>query len=127
MINITSAFSSFSASDLESMKKFYGDALGLSVRQTPEGLDIELTGGGRVFIYPGDHQAPDFTVLNFLVENIDTAVDELLAKGVHMERYPDFAPDEKGISRNDGTHPGPRAIAWFKDPAGHILSVIQEK
>lgn len=128
MLQNTPAFSSFSAPDLVQMKDFYGTTLGLPVSETPEGLHVALHGGLQVFIYPSTtYHAPEHTVLNFIVEDIDAAVKELNTAGVSMEQYPDFYTDKMGICRNDGTHPGPKAIAWFKDPAEHILSLIQEK
>jgi predicted enzyme related to lactoylglutathione lyase len=126
MFKDTKAFSSFSANDLEKAKDFYGSTLGLEVTEMPEGLALDLAGGGRVFIYPKPNHAPaTFTVLNFLVENIEAAVDELTKRGVSFERYEgEIKTDDKGIHRGDE---GPAAIAWFKDPAGNILSVLQEK
>ena len=128
MFKNTPAFSGFSVPDIQKAKEFYAGTLGLDVIERPEGLELHLAGGARVFVYQSsDYHAPEHTVLNFLVENIDTTVDELSAKGVQMEHYPEFHTDEKGICRNDGAHPGPKAIAWFKDPADHILAIIQEK
>ncbi len=126
MFTFTDTFSSFSAPDMAAMKRFYGETLGLPVEEMQEGLSLKLP-GTTVFIYHStDYNAPEHTVLNFLVDDIDTAVDQLAAQGVTMEQYPDFHTDEKGISRNDGRMPGPKAIAWFKDPAEHILAVMQE-
>ena len=128
MLKNTPAFSSLSAPDLALMKKFYSDVLGLPVAETHEGIEISLFGGAKIFVYESsDYHAPEHTVLNFIVEDIDAAVDGLVAHGVVMDQYADFGTDAKGVSRNDGTHPGPKAIAWFKDPAEHILAVIQEK
>ena len=116
------AFSSFSVNDLEQAKNFYGDKLGLEVTMTPEGLDLRLAGGGRVFLYPKpNHEPASFTVLNFIVDDIDQAVDQLSKLGVRFEHYEgDIKTDEKGIHRNAGPQ-----IAWFKDPAGNILSVLE--
>ena len=112
------AFSSFSVNDLAAAKKFYGDTLGLRIDEQPEGLGLELEGGGRVFLYPKeDHVPATFTVLNFPVENLDKAVDQLAGRGVLFERYPDT--DDKGINRGAGPD-----IAWFKDPAGNFLAVL---
>jgi catechol 2,3-dioxygenase-like lactoylglutathione lyase family enzyme len=124
MFRNTKAFSSFSVNDLDQAKTFYGQKLGLEVSQTPEGLDLRLAGGGQVFIYPKpNHEPASFTVLNFLVDDIDRAVDQLGAAGVRFEHYEgDIKTDEKGIHRNDGP-----TIAWFKDPAGNILSVVEER
>ncbi len=131
MFKGTKAFSSFSVDDLKKAKAFYSGTLGLDVNEVPEGLELHLAGGGiPVFIYHStDYHAPEHTVLNFMVEDIDDAVDQLGMRGVCMEQYdlPDLKTDEKGILRNDTGGTGPKAIAWFKDPAGHILSVLQEK
>jgi catechol 2,3-dioxygenase-like lactoylglutathione lyase family enzyme len=121
----TKAFSSFSVDDLQQAKQFYGETLGLEVVETPEGLELHIAGSTPVFIYPSDnYTAPKHTVLNFPAEDIEAAVDELTARGVRMEHYdlPDLKTDERGIFRGD---PGPRAIAWFKDPADHVLSVLE--
>lgn len=122
MFKDTRAFGSFSVNDLKQAKAFYGLKLGLEVFETPEGLELRLAGGGQVFIYPKpNHQPASFTVLNFIVDDIDRAVDQLHALGVRFEHYEgDIRTDEKGIHRNAGPK-----IAWFKDPAGNILSVVQ--
>jgi catechol 2,3-dioxygenase-like lactoylglutathione lyase family enzyme len=123
MFKDTPAFSGFSVDDLDRAKQFYGETLGLSVSENPAGLELQLGGGGRVFVYPkANHEPATFTILNFQVGDIARAVDELTAAGVTFERYDEFPSDEKGISRGDG---GPN-IAWFKDPAGNILSVLEE-
>ena len=117
------AFSSYSVSQVKTAKDFYTSVLGLNVEETPQGLDIRLANGGAVFLYPKpDHAAATFTVLNFQVDDIDGAVDELTAKGVRFEQYdaPELRTDAKGICRG-----GNPVIAWFKDPAGNILSVLQ--
>jgi catechol 2,3-dioxygenase-like lactoylglutathione lyase family enzyme len=127
MFRDTKAFSSFSTDDLEQAKQFYGEALGLEIVEIPEGLELHIAGSTPIFIYPSDNYTPPkHTVLNFPVANIDAAVDELAARGVRMEQYdlPDMKTDERGIVRND-SEPGPRAMAWFKDPAGHVLSVLE--
>jgi catechol 2,3-dioxygenase-like lactoylglutathione lyase family enzyme len=123
MFKDTKAFSSFSANDLDQAKEFYGQKLGLEVSQTPEGLDLRLAGGGRVFIYPKpNHEPASFTVLNFLVDDINRAVGQLNAAGVRFEHYEgDIKTDERGIHRNGGP-----TIAWFKDPAGNILSIVEQ-
>jgi predicted enzyme related to lactoylglutathione lyase len=118
------AFSSFSVNDLQKAKQFYGQTLGLDVSESPEGLEIN-TGGTSVFLYPKPNHIPaSFTVLNFLVPDIEQAVAELKRSGVKLEHYelPDLKTDEQGIFRG----PGPK-IAWFKDPAGNILSVLEER
>jgi predicted enzyme related to lactoylglutathione lyase len=117
------SFSSFSVNDLQKAKQFYSETLGLDISETPEGLELD-TGNNSVFLYPKPNHTPaSFTVLNFKVNDIEEAVDELAALGVTMEHYnlPDIKTDERGICRG----PGPQ-IAWFKDPAGNILSVVQE-
>ena len=130
MFKNTKAFSSFSVDDIAKAKEFYSETLGLEVKETKEGLELHLAGGGiPVFIYPStDYVVPEHTVLNFLVDDVEKTVDDLEKKGVKMERYdmPDIKTDEKGIMRGDGSM-GPMAIAWFKDPAGHILAIMEEK
>ena len=126
MFKNTKAFSSFSVDDLAKAKQFYGDTLGLTVAEREEGLEIELNGGSQVFVYEStDYNPPEHTILNFIVDDIEDAIAKLGKKGVTMEQYdmPDIKTDEKGIFR--GTS-GPRAIAWFKDPAEHILSILEE-
>jgi len=118
-------FSSFSVNDLRRAKEFYGETLGLEIKETPEGLELH-TDNNVVFLYPKPNHTPaTFTVLNFHVNDIERAVDELKALGVSLEHYdmPDIKTDERGIAR--GPH-GP-IIAWFKDPAGNILSVLEER
>ncbi len=115
--------SSFSTNDVEAAKDFYGSVLGFDVAEQYGGLALNLAGGGQVWIYPKDNHAPaSFTVLNVMVDDVDKAVDDLVAKGVTFEHYDDepIRTDEKGISREMGG-----AMAWFKDPAGNILSVGQ--
>jgi predicted enzyme related to lactoylglutathione lyase len=121
------AFSSFSVNDLDAARRFYGTTLELAVSEHSEGgyplLALSLEGGGQVLIYPKrDHAAASFTVLNFKVRDIEHAVDELTRRGVRFERYEgDIRTDAKGISRTSGP-----LIAWFRDPAGNILSVLQD-
>jgi|SRR5262245_58184149 len=123
MLQTKSAFSSFSVDDLHQAKKFYGQTLGLKVSETPEGLEMH-PGDTSVFVYPkGNHKPATFTVLNLLVSDIEAAVDELKKKGVNFEHYEgEIKTNRNGIHRDDGP-----AIAWFKDPAGNILSVIEAK
>jgi catechol 2,3-dioxygenase-like lactoylglutathione lyase family enzyme len=119
------AFSSFSVKNLVKAKEFYGNTLGLVVTQQTEGLEMKLGDGQRVFLYPKPNHTPaSFTVLNFPVDNIELAVDELKVRGIRLEHYdqPEIKTDKKGIMRG----PGPQ-IAWFKDPDGNILSVVQPK
>ncbi|MFG2298030.1 VOC family protein [Streptomyces sp. NPDC048603] len=127
MFGNTEAFSSFAVDDIERARRFYGETLGLRVTDESMGaLLLHIPGGRPVFVYPKDGHTPaTYTVLNFPVTDIDTAVDELTSRGVTLERYPQFEADEKGITRR-GPEGGPAAIAWFTDPAGNVLSVMQE-
>ena len=126
MLKVKAAFSGFSVDDLAKSNEFYTKTLGLKVDDEGMGLRLHLPDGGTVFIYPKhDHQPATFTILNFVVENIDEAVDELKSRGVSFERYEGSPQDEKGILRGRSQQMGPD-IAWFKDPAGNILSVLQD-
>jgi len=126
MLGSTPAFSGFSVNDIEAARNFYGDKLGLDAKIGDMGiLEITLGSGQRVIAYPKpNHQPATYTMLNFVVSNIDEAVDDLIAAGIKMEQYgmPDNPQDEKGIARD----PNGPAIAWFLDPAGNILSVLQD-
>lgn len=125
MLKHSKAFSGFSVNDIQQAKKFYAEILELEVKDNPMGLiELHTEGGVPVIIYPKPNHVPaTFTVLNFPVDNIDSAVDELAAKGIQFEQYGgQIQTDEKGISRNPQ---GPK-IAWFKDPAGNILSLIED-
>jgi catechol 2,3-dioxygenase-like lactoylglutathione lyase family enzyme len=126
MLKESKAFSGFSVNDIEEAKHFYQDILGLNVTETTEGLTIELGTGGTVFVYSKPNHVPaTFTILNFPVDNINAAVDALVQAGVQFEHYDDVAQtDEKGIAHGRALNQGPD-IAWFKDPAGNILSVLQ--
>lgn len=119
------ALSGFSVNDIEAAKNFYGQTLGLEVSVNEMGiLEIKLGSGATVMAYPKDnHQPATFTILNFVAPDIGKAVDDLNAAGVQMERYEGFKQDEKGIARDDDMGP---PIAWFTDPAGNILSVIED-
>jgi catechol 2,3-dioxygenase-like lactoylglutathione lyase family enzyme len=122
MFKDANAFSGFSVDDLDRAKQFYGETLGLTITENPAGLELQLGGGGRVFVYPkGNHEPATFTILNFPVDDIEPAVDALTAAGVRFEPYDGMQQDERGIARGGG---GPN-IAWFKDPAGNILSVLE--
>ena len=124
MFKDSKAFSGFSVNDLAAAKAFYGGTLGLPVSEPMGQLRLELAGGGTVFVYAKpDHVPATFTILNFPVKDIDQAVAELTRRGVAFEHYPELKTDAKGIARDER---GP-AIAWFKDPAGNILSVLQEQ
>ena len=121
MLETNKAFSSFSVNDLQKAKHFYGETLGLKVKESAEGLELH-PGQQSIFVYPKpNHEPATFTVLNFQVNNIDTVVDDLKQKGVSFEHYEgEIRTDEKGIHRDGGP-----TIAWFKDPAGNILSVVE--
>jgi catechol 2,3-dioxygenase-like lactoylglutathione lyase family enzyme len=127
MFKAKAAFSGFSVDDLAKAKEFYSATLGLKVDDQGVGLSLHLPGGGRVFVYPKpDHQPATFTILNFEVDNIDETVDELTCRGVQFQHYKDGPKtDEKGILRGREKKMGPD-IAWFKDPAGNILSVLED-
>jgi catechol 2,3-dioxygenase-like lactoylglutathione lyase family enzyme len=125
MFSPKQAFSGFSVDDLAKAKEFYSVTLGLTVEHDGVGARLRLPGGGSVFFYPKpDHQPASFTVLNFEVDDIDAAVDDLAARGVQLEHY-DGVPgvDEKGILRGRALNRGPD-IAWFTDPARNVLSVV---
>ena len=119
----TKAFSGFAVPDIDAARKFYGETLGLDVTDGPMGLlTLNLAGDRPTMIYPKpDHEPAGYTILNFPVEDVDGAVDELAARGVEFERYEGFDQDERGIARGDGPD-----IAWFTDPAGNILSVLED-
>ena len=128
MFKNVKAFSSFSVDDLGNAKDFYGQTLGLEVAEVEKMgiLRVRLATGGEVMIYPKDnHQAATFTILNFPVNDVEVAVDQLTEKGIRFESYDTewIKTDEKGIARDEN---GP-AIAWFKDPAGNILAVLEER
>jgi extradiol dioxygenase family protein len=125
MFGDTKAFSSFAVDDIGKAREFYGETLGLktSVLDEDNGiLSLQLARDRDVLVYgKGDFAPATYTVLNFQVDDIDAAVDQLASRGVSFERYDGFDQDEKGIFRGDGPE-----IAWFKDPAGNILSVLKE-
>lgn len=117
----TRTFSSFSVDDVDRAEGFYSDTLGLDVTKDENGLLTLQLGGGSVMVYPKDDHSPArYTVLNFMVDDVEGTVDELSGKGVSFERYPEFEQDEKGISHQ---RPMPD-IAWFTDPAGNIMSLV---
>ena len=125
MLKNSKAFSGFSANDIAKEKEFYAGTLGLDVSESHGILTLRLAGGHNVIIYPKPNHVPaTFTVLNFPVGDVDLAVDELKKRGVRFEQYnlPDLKTDEKGIMRGNGP-----TIAWFKDPAGNILSVLEQE
>ncbi len=118
------AFSSFSVNDIEEAKRFYGETLGLEVSETEEGINLHLKGGNEVFVYPKpDHSPATFTILNFIVDKVEQAVDELTKLGVVFQIYKEgeLKTDKKGIFH------GKPKIAWFKDPSGNFLSVLELK
>ena len=124
MFRQTKAFSGFSVSDLAAAKEFYGQTLGLDVEEASGALQLKIAGGNPIYVYPKDNHVPaTYTMLNFPVDDIDQAVDDLTGKGVKFERYEGMT-DEKGVARGRSQNMGPD-IAWFTDPAGNILSVIQ--
>lgn len=132
MFKDTKTFSSFSVNDLEKAKEFYQNTLGLEVQQISMGedyalLELHIAGGSKIMVYPkANHTPASFTILNFPVENVEKAVDELTKRGVRFEQYDmgDIKTNEKGIAHGNGMGPD---IAWFTDPAGNILSVLENR
>ena len=124
MFKDAKAFSGFSVNDIQKAKEFYGQTLGLEISEAHGLLKLHLAGGTTVLVNPKPNHTPaTFTILNFPVDNIEEAVDRLTKSGVRFERYEgDLKTDEKGVFRGGGP-----LIAWFKDPAGNILSVLEEK
>ena len=124
MLADSKAFSGFAVLDIDEARRFYGDTLGLKVSEETRGLPLltlHLAGDRPTMIYPKpDFEPATYTILNFPVDDVDAAVDELSARGVEFEKYDGFEQDEKGIARGNGPD-----IAWFKDPAGNILSVLK--
>ena len=124
MLANSAAFSGFAVPDVEAARRFYAETLGLQVELDEEMggmLTLHLGGGTKVLVYPKpDHTPATYTVLNFPVDDVDRTVEELTARGVTFERYPGFDQDDKGVARGQGP-----AIAWFTDPAGNILSVLE--
>ncbi len=129
MFKASGAYTGFSVKDLDEAKKFYSEILGLGVEDGEMGITVKLPGGAGIFVYPKEnHEPATYTVLNFIVEDIDESLDALVEKGVKFEQYnmPDFEQDEKGIARGLAANIGPD-IAWFKDPSGNIFSILQEE
>lgn len=123
MLKNAKAFSGFSVDDIAAAREFYGTTLGLDVTDVEDMVDVTLGSGAHVLIYPKpNHEPATYTILNFPVDDVDAAVDDLMSRGVAFERYdaPDLKTDEKGIFRGQGP-----TIAWFRDPAGNILSVLE--
>ena len=128
MFKSNEAFSSFSTDDIDAAREFYGGKLGLEVAESPMGtLDLVLGSGQHVMVYPKpNHEPATFTVLNFVVSDLDKVVDDLVAAGIQMERYDDITDiqqDAKGIARDPRGGP---PIAWFKDPAGNVIAVLEQ-
>ena len=122
MFENTQAFSGFSVDDIPRAKQFYGETLGVRVSEEHGMLTLHIAGERDTLVYPKDDHTPaSFTILNFPVDDIEKAVGELTSRGIEFERYPGTDTDEKGIFRGGGP-----LIAWFKDPAGNVLSVIQQ-
>ena len=123
MFTNTEAFSGFAVDDLEAAQKFYGETLGIRTSEQYGLMTLHLAGDRDTLVYPKpDHTPANYTILNFPVDDIDAAVDGLAARGVRFERYDNLDQDEKGVFRGGGPY-----IAWFKDPAGNVLSVLQER
>lgn len=122
MFATTKAFSGFAVDDVQKARAFYGETLGLETSEEHGMLTLHIAGDRPTLVYPKpDHEPATYTILNFPVEDIDAAVDALVARGVGFERYDGFDQDEKGIARGAGP-----PIAWFRDPAGNVLSVLEE-
>jgi catechol 2,3-dioxygenase-like lactoylglutathione lyase family enzyme len=123
MFTDAKAFSGFAVDDIEKARQFYGETLGLETSEENGLLTLHIAGDRATLVYPKpDHTPADYTILNFPVDDIEAAVDELTSRGVSFERYEGMAQDERGIMREGGPY-----IAWFKDPAGNVLSVLQER
>jgi catechol 2,3-dioxygenase-like lactoylglutathione lyase family enzyme len=121
MLTDSKAFSGFAVPDIEAAREFYADRLGLEVSEEHGMLTLHLAGDRPTLVYPKpDFEPASYTILNFPVDDVETTVDELSARGVQFEKYDAFDQDEKGISRGNGPD-----IAWFKDPAGNVLSVLK--
>ena len=121
MFNETKAFSGFAVPDIDAAREFYAETLGIEVSEENGMLTLHLGGDRPTLVYPKPGHTPaDYTILNFPVDDIDQAVEDLTARGVRFERYEGFDQDERGIMRAEGP-----PIAWFKDPAGNVLSVIK--
>jgi catechol 2,3-dioxygenase-like lactoylglutathione lyase family enzyme len=119
----TEAFSGFAVDDLDRARQFYGETLGLETSIDNGLMTLHLAGERPTLVYPKPNHTPaDYTILNFKVDDVETAVDELAARGVELERYAGMEQDERGIMRGGGPY-----IGWFKDPAGNVLAVLQER
>jgi catechol 2,3-dioxygenase-like lactoylglutathione lyase family enzyme len=119
----TKAYSGLAVSDLQAARRFYGETLGLTTSEEHGLMWLHLAGGRDTLVYQQADLTPaSYTILNFEVDDIDQAVDKLAARGVRFERYEGLEQDDKGVSRDLGPY-----IAWFKDPSGNVLSVLQER
>ena len=128
MIDTSKAFSGFAVNDVQAARRFYEEVLGMTVAEQYGMLQLTVANGAQVLVYPKpNHQPATFTVLNFVVDDVEATVDDLTGQGVKFEHYdmPEIKTDSKGISRDDSGQ-GPSAIAWFTDPAGNIVSLIQQ-
>jgi catechol 2,3-dioxygenase-like lactoylglutathione lyase family enzyme len=122
MLTNSKAFSGFAVDDVQKAREFYGETLGLETSEEHGLLTLHLAGGRDTLVYPKpDHTPATYTILNFPVDDIEKSVDELSARGVRFERYDGLEQDERGIARGGGPY-----IAWFRDPAGNVLSVLQQ-
>jgi catechol 2,3-dioxygenase-like lactoylglutathione lyase family enzyme len=123
MFAMTEAFSGFAVDDLDRAQQFYGETLGLETSVEHGLMTLHLAGERPTLVYPKPNHTPaDYTILNFKVDDVESAVDELAARGVQLERYDGMEQDERGIMRGGGPY-----IGWFKDPAGNVLAVLQER
>ncbi|EDK72365.1 Glyoxalase/bleomycin resistance protein/dioxygenase [candidate division TM7 genomosp. GTL1] len=125
MFKPISSLSSFSVNDLARAKQFYAETLGLQVTDQAPGIQLHLPGGSKAFVYPkDDHEPANYTNLDFVVEDIDEAIDELERRGVIFEHYEGMPQDDKGVLRGNKLKKIPDT-AWFKDPAGNVFAVLQ--
>jgi len=127
MFKDTPVVNGFSTNDITKAKEFYGSTLGFELEENMGILTLQFAGGGRTFVYPKpNHQPATFTIMNIIVKDIEQAVDELAAKGVEFEHYDgEIKTDDKGIAWGKKIDMGPN-IAWFKDPAGNTLSILED-
>ena len=126
MLSVQRAFSSYSVDDPDTAEAFYRDVVGLNVRRTPMGLELDVTGGSPVFLYPkGDeHEPAGHTVLNLVVADVTAAARDLHERGVELVRYPGFPQDADGVVRSEDPRQGP-TIGWFRDPARNVVALIE--
>lgn len=127
MLQSSKVFAGFAVNDLAEAEHFYKDTLGMTATVNAMGMMLQLQGGGTVFVYAKpDHQPAGYTVLNFEVDDIDAAADKLIEAGINLEHYDmgEMKLDERGVFHSSDPQEGP-SIAWFKDPAGNVLSILQ--